>query len=205
MHYKKLFSLGIIIFFTLFFVSCGVKKIEKPHVQIYQPPIENRDLKIDKLIKLITKNCNAIIQNSQNRDLNGSILVQNRKTYLKIDLNTKSDFLPKSQLLTQKSKQRLGCIIPFIKKEDELTILITGHADNTDNNKIRQKQHLSDNRAITVAELFFNKGITHEIYAKGCGDKKPKMSVIFGDNQSTDRRVEIYIYSGKSHIQDHCK
>jgi outer membrane protein OmpA-like peptidoglycan-associated protein len=191
MDYKKLFIIVVISAFTIFYTGCSRKKVDikKPEKTDVEPVGINL-YKLNNIVSKIKDNCQA----KAFKDQNSSIFVQRYKSYIKIDLNEKNDFRNGSYVLTKSSKEKLSCITPIIKDESGFFIVITGHANDT---KDKQKnQHLSDNRAISLAELFFNAGIRDEIFAKGCADKK------LGENS---KKINIYIYTDKTKIKNHCK
>ncbi len=176
MYYEKIF----ILFISFMLVACIPKKS--------QLPIKSVKIEKTPILKSIKE---SLIENCQ-IDTNNSILLELNESVLKIDLGYKDDFQSGSQLLVQTAKNRLLCIAPILIKQNTLTIQITGHAN--ENNDTIKDQHLSDNRAITVAEELFNLGVRDEIFAKGCGGEKLKNS-----------KVEIFIYEDKSKLKDQCK
>ncbi len=168
--------------FLLIYIGCSEKEIK-------QIDINSDKYKIDLLLSKIIDNCQAkTIKDNEN-----SIFVENKNQYLSIDLNEKRDFNPHSIRLNENSKEKLSCIIPIIKENKGVSIIITGHANESNNNK--KNQHLSDDRAISVAEQFFNEGVRDEIFAKGCSNKKEKKN----------GQVEIFIYLDKANIKNHCR
>jgi len=94
-------------------------------------------------------------------------------------------------------------ITDILKKYPHIIIQVTGHTDK--NEKSEHHQDLSDNRAITIAEILYKLEAKNETYAKGCADKKP----LFEDDASavelSNARVEIYLYANKEKMIDHCK
>ncbi|MCH9812539.1 MAG: OmpA family protein [Epsilonproteobacteria bacterium] len=187
----------------LIFSSCTPKNnSDLPQsIPTHQLLITNQELQDIK--DEIILNCSAHELADSIKIENNPILVKLQTHYLFVDLNNLHDFKPASYLLTQQAKDKLACIIPILYAHETLYIHITGHTDTSGNPK--KNQHLSDNRAITVAEKLYQSNIPHEIFVKGCADKKPRLSAIFGDDASSNRRVEIYIYENKSYLLDHCQ
>jgi len=175
--YIPLFSL-----FLFLYTGCSIKNKKTLD-------INSDKYKINLIISKIVKNCQAKVL----KDDEGSIFLANKNSYLQIDLNEKRNFNKNSTILNENSSEKLSCIIPIIKENSGTNIIITGHARSSKKSKINQ--HISDDRAISVAEEFFNLGIRDEIYAKGCSDKKDK----------ENGQIEIFIYMDKTHIINHCR
>jgi len=94
-------------------------------------------------------------------------------------------------------------ITDILKKYPHIIIQVTGHTDK--NEKSKDHQDLSDNRAITIAEILYKLEAKHETYAKGCADKKPLFHNQDTDQELSNARVEIYLYSDKDKMLDHCQ
>lgn len=208
MYIKKYFLCSLLVSVLLFFSACTPKiapdlssqSIEKT---ASSAAMDSEQQTLHQIESQMNKQCNAQKRLNNLEAPTDDILLEAYKNYLFVDLNNIDDFEPSSYTLTPNAIQKLRCIAPILKAQDELFIQITGHTDSSGN--ASANQHLSDNRAITVAEMLFNEEVKHEIFVKGCSDKKPKMNAIFGDDASANRRVEIYIYVNKSNLLDHCK
>ncbi len=207
MNYQTLFRLAFTLIFIIFYAGCSTKKQILPQVKksdekdflAYPAPLGSETYSLNLLMTKIMENCQA----KATKDQNNSIFVKHYKNYIKVDLNDKSDFRNGSYVLRKNAKEKLTCIAPIIKEQTGLFIVITGHAnDNKDNQK---NQHLSDNRAISLAELFFNAGIRDEIFAKGCSDKKSDSTNVDKYDTVIDRKIDIYIYANKTNIINHCE
>ncbi len=110
--------------------------------------------------------------------------IRKYKEYLIININQDKNFFNKSIILTNAPKKQLDCFTSFVKQQDNILLQINIHSN--------KNKKLSDKRAITVAELLFNKGVRHEIYAKGCKNTKLKDT------------IKIYIYSDKKYFKNRC-
>jgi flagellar motor protein MotB len=92
-------------------------------------------------------------------------------------------------------------IVTILKKYPHLVVQVTGHSNKaTESND----QDLSDNRAISIAEILYKLESRNETYAKGCGDKKPLFTTFSQGESITNARVEIYLYANKEKMVDHC-
>lgn len=198
MNHQNKFYFILLLIFTIFLTACSTKKVELPkEKQLEKAPIGSDRYKLEMLLKKIVDKCGA----KTIYDQNGSMFVKQYPAYVHINLGKKDDFRNDSYIITQGAKEKLNCIIPIIKTEDKSYIVITGHSDSkTDDSS--QKQHLSDNRAITVAEQFFDAGIRDEIFVKGCSDKTLEIDAY---NKFSGKKVNLYIYVDKSNIKNHCK
>jgi flagellar motor protein MotB len=155
-------------------VSCSSKKIEKPTKKIEKKIQPTNRLK--KLSEDIKQSC-------QTR-------VKQHDEYLQINIHKYQSFHKGSHILSKKTKEYLQCIIPFIKDEKDIIIKLNAYSSDKDK---KQAQNISDNRAISVAELFYNSGIRDEIFAKGC------------TKSSYDADIRIFIYPKKKYFKNHCK
>lgn len=180
------------------------KEVEEAYTSTFYKVPEGSELsKLNDVIKNVIDYCNGYAIDDKNAPYD-ALLVKHFKSFIQIDLNTEEDFYHDSYELKEDAKMKLSCVIPFIKAQDSLVLQITGHVDANATDKAN-KQHLSDDRAITVAEFMYNDGIRHEIFAKGCADKKPKYDYFAQEHNRTLGRIEIFIYANKSNLQDHCK
>jgi flagellar motor protein MotB len=112
-------------------------------------------------------------------------------------------FKPNSAKPIENARYIVQEITTILKKYPHIIIQVNGHTDPLEDTK--HHQDLSDNRAITIAEILYKLDAKNETYAKGCGDKKP---LLLNPNQNDSRinaRVEIYLYSNKEYMIDQCK
>jgi outer membrane protein OmpA-like peptidoglycan-associated protein len=207
MNYQKLYYPTFTLIFIIFYIGCSTKKqIVEPKIKsdekeflAYPAPMGSETYSLNLLMTKIMDSCQA----KAVKDQNNSIFVKHYRDYIKIDLNEKSDFRNGSYVLKKEAKEKLKCIASTIKQDNGYFIVVTGHA--SDNKESQKNQHLSDDRAISLAELFFNEGIRDEIFAKGCSDKKPDTNNVDNYNKLINRRINIFIYANKSNIKNHCK
>lgn len=202
---QNLFRHFFSLIFLIFYFGCTpTKQVELPKEEkkdylIYPVPMGSEAYSLNLLMTNIIDNCQA----KALKDQNSSIYVKHHTNYIHIDLNDESDFRNGSYVLRDNAKSKLSCIAPIIKRQTGLYIVVTGHAN--DHKKQQKNQHLSDDRAITLAELLFNAGVRDEIFAKGCSDKKSDPNNKDKYNKMIDRKIYIYIYPNKTDIINHCK
>ena len=92
-------------------------------------------------------------------------------------------------------------ITKIIKKYPRIVVQVIGHSDKaTEENH----QDLSDNRAISIAEIIYNLEARNDTYAKGCGDRKPLFTTFNTGESISNARIEIYLYGDKEKMIDHC-
>ncbi len=94
-------------------------------------------------------------------------------------------------------------ITKVIRKYPHLILQVTGHSDKNESSK--NHQDLSDNRAISIAEILYKLDSKNETYAKGCADKKPLIKDLPRDEILTNARIEIYLYPNKANMVDQCR
>jgi outer membrane protein OmpA-like peptidoglycan-associated protein len=197
MNHQKIIYFIILTIFTIFYTACSTKKVELPKEEkIEKAPIGSDRYKLEILLKKLVDKCEA----KTIYDHNNTMFVKQYPTYIHLNLGNKDDFRNGSYIVLKESKEKLKCIIPILKEYDDLYIVITGHADSK--KETSKKQHLSDNRAITVAEEFFDAGIRDEIFVKGCSDKTLEIDAY---HKFSGKKVNFYIYADKSNIKNHCK
>lgn len=97
----------------------------------------------------------------------------------------------------------LGDIIKVLNNYPNIIIQVNGHSDR--NEEMGEHQELSDNRAITIAEILYSFESRNETYAKGCGDRKPLFGKNIEDDSISNARVEIYLYPNKEKMLDQCR
>ncbi len=187
---RDFLNIIVLSFLTIFLISCSSKKQAPTKTPT---PIKITKVKKSYILKnLITDlrvNCMAIIVDENNTKTDNYISINRYDNYIKIELNTKIDFPNDYFRLSLEAEDKLSCMAPIIQKERGLVIQIIGYAEAPD------KQHLCDDRAITVAELLFNKGVRHEIYAKGC----------LVETKPISKGLSIFIYKDNLSLKNHCK
>jgi outer membrane protein OmpA-like peptidoglycan-associated protein len=197
MSYQKIIYFILLTIFTTLYTACSMKKVKLPKEEnVKKVEVSTINYKLKKLSKKFIENCKA----TPIYDNNGSIYIKEYPNYLHINLGKEDDFHNDSTIILEEAKEKLNCIIPILKDEDKLYIVVTGHADSKTDK--RKKQHLSDNRAITVAERFFDQGVRDEIFVKGCSDKPLEIDTY---SKFTGKKINLYIYSEKANIKNHCK
>lgn len=93
-------------------------------------------------------------------------------------------------------------ITKIIKKYPHLVIQVTGHSDKATEH---DDQDLSDNRAISIAEILYRLEARNDTYAKGCGDRKPLFTTFSNGESISNARVGIYLYGNKEKMIDRCR
>ena len=164
---------------------------------------EKRLKKIDLLSSQISKLYHIPISEANSTAPYKDITLTKSDIFVKVMLDGNFVFKKGSKYLRKKAKDLIGKLVSLIRYDKTLTIQVVGHADSSGDK--RKNQALSDARAISVAEIFYDKGIKENLYAKGCGSKKP----IYHDKDANltagNRRVEIFIYPEKSLLKNPCK
>jgi outer membrane protein OmpA-like peptidoglycan-associated protein len=187
MNSKKLLLI-FIMHFSLFFISCsqkGKENITQKNESYKHIKEHNQTKKEEPITFKFMQNIDKICHIKTKQEKNDS---------LKVLLDEENNFDRFSDKLSKQSYKKLLCISDILlRNPKQLYIVITGHA--TESSTPSENQHLSADRAITVAELFYTQGVRDEIFAKGCADKNP----------TTQREIKIFIHEDKSTIKNHCK
>jgi outer membrane protein OmpA-like peptidoglycan-associated protein len=84
-----------------------------------------------------------------------------------------------------------------------LDIRVYGHSgkDGTD----KERQDLSDNRAIAVAQILYELDNKNDTLAKGCSDRKPLFAIDSDEHIISNGRVEIFFYIDSKKAKDQCR
>lgn len=97
-----------------------------------------------------------------------------------------------SAQLKQQFTYKLDSLVTLLDENRNLTVIITGHTDNTGDEKLNQK--LSRDRARAVAEYLMSHRIaTRRITHQGMGSSSPIFSNDTETGRRRNRRVEILI------------
>ncbi len=190
---RDFLNIIVLSFLTMFLTSCSSKSSKKQAPIKTPTPIKIAKIKKPYIFKnLITDlkiNCMAVTVDKNNTKTDNYISINQYSNYIKIELNTKIDFPNDYFRLSKEAEDKLSCMAPIIQKEKKLVIQVIGYA------KAPDEQHLCDDRAITVAELLFNKGVRHEIYAKGC----------LVETKPSSKGLSVFIYKENLSLKNHCK
>jgi len=194
------------IFIIFFFISCTQKTMQST-IQLHNSSISaitEGDYEINQAVQEISKRLSIPILDK--RPVYDSDTVFDEVTMLKID---RTIHLILTGKIFQKNKAKpienaiyiVEDIANIIKKYPHIVVQVTGHST-----KMEEKpQELSDNRAITIAEILYKKEAKNDTFAKGCADKKPLFTEHTDDDSITNARIEIYLYPNKENMRDQCK
>jgi flagellar motor protein MotB len=90
-----------------------------------------------------------------------------------------------------------------INSYPHLYIMVYGHSGKYGTTK--ERQDLSDNRSIEIAQILYQLDTKNETFAKGCSDRKPLFALDSDEHIISNGRVEIYIYIDPKRAKDHCR
>lgn len=86
----------------------------------------------------------------------------------------------------------LSSVAKVLAKYNDTTLRVTGHTDNTGDDKYNQS--LSEKRARSVADYLASQGVAqNRLYAQGLGESQPIADNSSAAGRSSNRRVELYI------------
>ena len=105
---------------------------------------------------------------------------------------SKINFIRSSTQITTESLPYLNDLLHLFKGDNDKSIIIEGHSDNSGD--YRQNVKLSKERALAIKKFLTDNGIDkNKIKVKGYGPSKPRYSNSSEANKIKNRRVEIYI------------
>ena len=204
---KQPFTLIIFIFSIIFFTSCTA---HKPKQQIVTKSQINLDLNKTKpkpkkialpkpgtdayilyqLSNEISKKLAIPILKAQNntKDFQSNMIIKKGYNNIEIIFTNQDIFDDGISNLLLHIKNQLTKLAQIIKHYPDTIIQVIGYTDD----KITQSE--SDERAINIAEVFFNSGLRNEIYAKGCSKR-----------YITNKKVAIFIYPKLIYMRDNCR
>ena len=202
-HRLLAFTLMILL---LSFSACSFKRTQTSHNEGNLTAFTAGDYEIAQVAKELSESLSVPLQN-KNHDANQSASLD-EVTLIKVDsalcliLNGKI-FQKNKAIPIKNAVYIVQQITDIIKKYPHIIIQVTGHTDSKEETK--KHQDLSDNRAISIAEILYKLDAKNETYAKGCADKKPLFSNTNEDDGLSNARVEIYLYANKEKMIDRCQ
>ncbi len=179
------------IFFILFILSiesCSSKKASQDRVDVkrIKNPIKILSAKIAK--RLDIKPFSGDISKLETLD---EITLIQKKHYIKIILNGHI-FEEKSARTVPSARNIIEALADLINGYKHLDIRVYGHSPNSVHHF--EKKSLSDNRAISIAQIIYTLDNQNDTLAKGCADKIPLFTPDSKEHIISNGRVEIYIY-----------
>jgi outer membrane protein OmpA-like peptidoglycan-associated protein len=130
------------------------------------------------------------------------LVVSNTDKFVKIMFRSPMMFVTNSITPTPSARAEIQRMIPVFKKYPNMIIQTVGHTDNRGSYEYNQR--LSEGRALSVANILRNNGITNPIYSKGCSYLKPLVPNTNPTNWALNRRVEVYLYPNEDAVIDPC-
>ena len=126
-----------------------------------------------------------------------------QKQEKRTDFNYKEDdkiavfFFPNNSVIPDKQAENV--INEIVKFYSENTLILVGHASSTGGETTEGKKinmELSFGRAEAIKNMLINKGFPSEkVNVLGKGDLEPTVKANSNNNDSDDRRVEVYLFS----------
>ena len=195
----------LLLFLLLFSSACSHKTVKTSIQEENLTAYTVGDYEIETLSKELPK---ALSIPLHTKDFNPQNSALDEITLIKLDHALKlilngMIFEPNSATPVENAVYIVQDLTSILKKYPHVVIQVTGHSDSLE--KTSHHQDLSDNRAISIAEILYKLDTKNETYAKGCSDKKP---LFIDNNQSDDlsnARVEITLYGNKENMIDQCQ
>ena len=130
------------------------------------------------------------------------LTISNTDNYVKIMLRDSMVFDTNSSIPTQEAARKIEKISNVLTKYPNTIVQVVGFTDSRGSYEYNQK--LSEQRAKSVGDIFYNNGIQNQIYSKGCSYNKPLTPNKTKEDMALNRRVEIYLYADVTSVIDAC-
>jgi outer membrane protein OmpA-like peptidoglycan-associated protein len=159
---------------------------------------------LDKQAQEVAQVLNTNVDNSPTAETNPDkqLVVSNTDKFVKIMFRSKMMFRTNSAVPTPSAQAEIRNMLPVFRKYPNMIIQSVGHTDNRGSYEYNQK--LSEERAMSVANILKNGGIPNAIYSKGCSYSKPLVPNTNSTNWALNRRVEVYLYPNQNSVIDPC-
>jgi outer membrane protein OmpA-like peptidoglycan-associated protein len=163
-----------------------------------------RGYSLDKQAQEVAQVLNTNVDNSPTAETNPDkqLVVSNTDKFVKIMFRSKMMFRTNSAVPTPSAQAEIRNMLPVFRKYPNMIIQSVGHTDNRGSYEYNQK--LSEERAMSVANILKNGGIPNAIYSKGCSYSKPLVPNTNSTNWALNRRVEVYLYPNQNSVIDPC-
>lgn len=160
---------------------------------------------MDQQAKEVAKELETEVNNNPNAaaDPDNDIIVSNTDKYVKIMLRDTMVFETNSSIPTPEASLKIEKITNVLRKYPDTLVQVVGFTDSRGTYEYNQR--LSEKRAETVGNRFYNSGISNKIFSRGCSYNKPVVVNTTPENMALNRRVEIYLYADANNIIDSCK
>ncbi|QKF83116.1 OmpA family protein [Halarcobacter ebronensis] len=159
---------------------------------------------MDEQAGQIAKELDEKVDNTPQAVVNpdNDIVISNTQKYVKIMLRDKMVFDTNSSIPTQEAARKIEKISNVLTKYPDTIVQVVGFTDSRGTYEYNQK--LSEQRAKSVGDIFYNNGIQNQIYSKGCSYNKPIVPNKTKEDMALNRRVEIYLYPNTESVIDTC-
>ncbi len=159
---------------------------------------------LDQQAKEVAQVLNTNVDNSPTaeRNPNKDLVVSNTDKFVKIMFRSRRMFATNSAYPTPSARAEIQNMLPVFRKYPNMIIQTVGHTDNRGSYEYNLR--LSEQRAVSVANILKNGGIANPIYSKGCSFSKPIAPNTNRVNWALNRRVEVYLYPNQNSVIDPC-
>ncbi len=159
---------------------------------------------LDQQAKEVAQVLHTNVDNSPTAEKNPNkdLVVSNTDKFVKIMFRSRRMFATNSAYPTPSARAEIENMLPVFRKYPNMIIQTVGHTDNRGRYDYNLK--LSEQRAVSVANILKNGGIVNPIYSKGCSFSKPIAPNTNPRNWALNRRVEVYLYPNQNSVIDPC-
>ncbi|RUM45020.1 MAG: OmpA family protein [Hydrogenimonas sp.] len=159
---------------------------------------------LDKQADEIASSMNtSVSSNEQEAAKFQDIIVTKNENYVKITFKSAMMFETNQADPTPEAKEKIRRLVDVLKHYPETIVQVVGHTDSRGSYDYNLK--LSQERALRVAKMLKDLGVTNTLYSRGCSFVKPLVPNDSPANMAINRRVEIYLYPSVEKVIDVCR
>jgi len=131
------------------------------------------------------------------------LIVSNNGQYVKIMFRDNMMFPTNSSRLTRSASYKVGKVGEILRQYPQTIVETAGYTDNRGG--FNYNMNLSRERAKSVADKLYAKGIQNQSYVTGCSLQNPLAPNTSSQNMALNRRVEVYLYPSNNVRTDVCR
>jgi len=155
---------------------------------------------LDKQADEIASSMNTSVSSNEQE---AAKIVTKNENYVKITFKSAMMFETNQADPTPEAKEKIRRLVDVLKHYPETIVQVVGHTDSRGSYDYNLK--LSQERALRVAKMLKDLGVTNTLYSRGCSFVKPLVPNDSPANMAINRRVEIYLYPSVEKVIDVCR
>ncbi len=136
-------------------------------------------------------------------DPNQDLIVSNNGRFVKIMFRDRMMFPTNSSRLTSSASYKVGKVGSILQQYPQTIVETAGYTDNRGG--FDYNMGLSRDRARSVTDQLYARGIQNQSYTTGCSLQNPLAPNTSNQNMALNRRVEVYLYPNANVRTDVCR